>query len=311
MSNDRSVGVGAVGILPEEESGLLSRMPVGPKFQWVAFSDEGTAGADTESRPVRYYADYNMLLEDDAVELVLVGGPLELRRDLAVRALNADRNVAVEMPFCETALGAERVMKTAFHRNLLATAELSWRDNADLRALRLALEEEKPARVWGAQLFWSASAQDAPAAGLLETHGMEMLDQIRIVVDQDIGHLNARLLRRRAGGPEHSFHLYLSLREGGWAGVHAGPGAVEGLPAWFVQTPGANVVVRDGVATVQAGEERRVYHAPDRPESFWDNLYDVIRNGAAPKCHCLEIVRAMKLHEAALESAETGQSATV
>ena len=133
----QAIGVGLVGARLDQEppSGILARMPQGPMFRLVAFSDEGLEPARPERRPVRYYADYNMLLRDPAVELVLVDGPLQARRDFAVRALNAGRHVVLRPPFCESAPDAERVMKTALRNGLLATMEMPWRDDPDLAAV--------------------------------------------------------------------------------------------------------------------------------------------------------------------------------
>ncbi|MGD2174221.1 MAG: Gfo/Idh/MocA family oxidoreductase [Candidatus Brocadiaceae bacterium] len=312
MAGKRPIGVGAVGVLPGEEEGLLAEMPVGPHFQLVAFSDEGLEGGAPEQRPVRYYSDYNMVLQDPSVELVLVGGPLELRRDFAVRALNAGRHAALSAPFCETALGAERVMKTAFHAGLVATMDMKWRDDPDLRGLRLAMGAENIGPVQGAQLFWRPpEREDPPAEGLLAREGFALLDQLNIVIREDVRDVTTHLLAPGPNRPDEGFLLYLSLRNGGWGLAEAAPNQVEALPRWTLHTASATFCAREGVVLVSAGDQRRTYRAPSAPESFWDNLYSAVRGDAELKCHPLEIVRAMKLHEAALESAETGLPVTI
>ena len=65
------------------------------------------------------------------------------------------------------------------------------------------------------------------------------------------------------------------------------------------------------MAVVSTGDQRRTCEAPAGVEDFWENLYGAIRNGAQVKCHPVDIVRAMKLHEAALESAELGEPVTI
>ena len=154
-STDVPIGVGAVGLDPETDSGPLAEMPEGEYFELVALCDEGTEEQDVDYGELPCYSDYNILLRDEEVELVLVGGPLDTRRDFAVRALNAGCHVLIQEPFCETALDAERVMKTAFHNGLVATMNLEWRDDADLCALRAALAEENVGAIHTVQTFWS------------------------------------------------------------------------------------------------------------------------------------------------------------
>ncbi len=311
MPVKHSIGVGAVGTRPGSEGGLLAELPVGPEFQFLAFSDEGLEQRAPEQRPVSYYSDYNMLLKDPRVELVLVEGPVEARRDAAVRALNAGRHVVVQRPFCETALGAERVMKTAFHNGLVATMDMRWREEGDLRALRRALEQENIGRVEGLEMFWHPREGEIPREGFLQACGVEVLDQIRTLVDRDVRDVSTHLLSRMPGGPDIGFFLYLSLREGGWATVQAGGQPKPSVPRWVVHTPGAAVVAQGGTAVVTAGDQRRSYGTPADPPDFWENLYAVIQGEGELKCHPVEIVRAMKLHEAAILSAETGKPETV
>ncbi len=306
------VGVGIVGANPWSGTGLAAEMPGGDRFQVVGWTDEGLKTPHGQPEGIPCYPDYNMLLEDSAVELVVVEGPLERRRDLAVRALNAGRNVLLQEPFCETALDGERVMKTAFHTGLIATMQMPWRDEPDLRALQHALRQENLDQVHGLHMFWAPPADEpAPAEGLLAERAFPLLDQVNMVVRQDVGEIRTHPLRPAPEQPDTGFTLYLSLRGGGCAVVQAAGARIEEVPGWLVTTRGATIAVRDGVARVAAGEQRREYAAPGEAQDFWENLRAAVRDGTELKCHSVDIVRAMKLHEAALESAETGRAAVI
>ncbi len=314
-SADAPVGVGVVGLRPDLEEDPLADLAGAPGFRACAFCNEGIEDDDAEYGDVPCHSDFNLLLREPEVELVLVGGPLDRKRDFAVRALNAGCHVVLQQPFCETALDAERVMKTAFREGLVATMDMKWRDEADLRALRIALAEENVAPVHGVQAaWWPPEDQEegaTPPDGLLERMGLALLDQVNVLVREDVRDVSAHLLRPAPGRPETGFLLYLPLRNGGYALARAGRDAVEGLPRWVVTTRGATFSAADGAAAVLAAGERRVYRAPKEAQGFWRNLHDAIRTGAELKCHPRDIVRAMKLHEAALESAETGRRVTV
>ena len=308
-----AVGVGAVGIRPGEADGILAEMPEGDKFCLVAFSDEGLAGSYPDHRPVRYCRDYNVLLQDPAVELVLVDGPVEKRRDFAVRALNAGRHAVLAPPFCEAALDAERVMKTAVRKGLVATMDLPWRADPDLRAVQAALEGENVAAVQG--LFSFFCVEEAAGAhrgdGLLERVGMVMLDQMHLLLRADVKSVSAHLQRPAPGAPEDGFLLYLPLRSGGWAVGQASAQAGMGLPRWTLYTARAAFSASGGQAVVGTADGARTYAAPEAGEGFWENVYSAVRHGADIKCHPADIVRAMKLHEASLQSAELGEPVVI
>jgi len=324
-----AVGVAAVGVRPPDGRGILAELPDDGRFRLVAYSDEGlpplpradddeadAAGSDDggQSEPaLACYPDYNVLLQDPQVELVLVDGPIELRRDFAVRALNAGRHVVTAPPFCETAMDGERVAKTAIRKGLVATMDLKWRGDADFRAIRAALAAENVSGVQGAFLFWAVSEPPSATAapGLLERFGMAMLDQMRCVLREDVKSVNAHLLRPTPAAADAGFLLYMPLRSGGWAVCHAASRAVGALPGWVLYTAQATFAVGHGRAVVSTGGEERTYLSPEAPVAFWDNVHAAIREGAELACHPADIVHAMKLAEAASESAELREPVTV
>ncbi len=286
VQQSQPIGVGAVGVVPEAQEGLLAELPPDAGFELVAFSDEGLPEQGPEERPFQYYPDYNMLLQDPHVELVLVDGPLELRRDMAVRALNAGRHVVLPLPFAETAPGGERIMKTALSgQGLVATADCWWRDDADLLALRAALDAADAGPVHGLFFFTALEPrppaddvltdllmpqdevdleeEEAIEAGLLGDYGVEVLDQLHLVAGDYVKSVNAHLIAPPLPGvsPDaaEGFMTYLSLRGGGWAVAQATTHQAPDLPRWAVYTARATVTARDGIATVTTADGTETY----------------------------------------------------
>ncbi|MHC4481849.1 MAG: Gfo/Idh/MocA family protein [Planctomycetota bacterium] len=308
------VRVGIVGVRPGEYDGVLAVLPQSEAFRFVAFSDEGLSGPAVEYKPCAYYGDYNMLLQDPAVELILVDGPVARRRDFAVRALNAGHHVVLAPPFCESAPDAERVMKTALRAERVATMDMPWRSDGGLRALRAALDAENVGPVCGLLASFELEAPeeaDAGADGLLQKVGMGLLDQAHLLLTDDVKSVAAHLQRPAPGVADDAFLVYMPLRGGGWAIVQASRQARAGLPQWTAYTARATFTVRDGRAVVLAGGQERTNDAAQDCEGFWENVHAAIRHGAELACHPAGIVRAMKLHEAALASAELGEPVTV
>ena len=310
------VGVGAVGLRPGQADDILAAMPRDERFALAAYCDEGLRGQEPGDGSVAYYTDYNVMLQDPAVELILVGGPPAKRRDFAVRALNAGRHAVLELPFCEEAADAERVMKIALRKGLIATAELPWRRDPDLRAVQAALAGENLGAVDGLLCSISVPKPEADArperGGLLDRLGLPVLDRVNLVLGQDVKSVNAHARRpvAPAGGRESAFLIYMPLRSGGWAIVQAAFGPT-GLPCWTLYTAEAVITAGEGRAAVLSGEDVRTYDPPPREETFWERLYRAVRQGAEAPCHPAGIVRAMKLLEAAYESIETGDPVTI
>lgn len=308
------IGVGAVGVWPDVRDGILADLPLGRRYELRGFSNEGLDGPAPESRPAPYHADYNVLLQDPAVELVLVDGPVERRRDFAVRALNAGKHVAVSPPFAETARDAARILRTAGRQGRVATMDLPWRSDPDLRALRTAIEREGAGPVTGLMAFWTVDellGADPPAGGpLLEAAGMAVLDQLNILARQDVCSVMAHADAPEGHAGRRGFLVYLPLRNGGWAIGRAGPDNPAGLPRFVLSTPSATFTARDGTAEARRAEGPRRYRADPAP-GFWDDLHRAVRRGGEPAGHPVDIVRAMRLHEAALSAVEAGRAEPV
>jgi predicted dehydrogenase len=309
----RPIAVAAVGLQPDGEGVLATALPPDGPFDLVAYCDEGLPGHETRRCDAVHYTDYNVLLQESPAELVLVMGPVEKRRDFAVRALNAGKHAVLELPFCEDAADAERVMKTALQRGLVATADLPWRRQADLRAVRAALDAENLGALWGV-LCSVARPQpeaDAPALPpLLEDIGLTVLDQVHLLLSEDVRSVSAHMNRRAPDAEEAGFMIYMPLRKGGWAAAQAACGPI-GLPRWTVYGPRVVITADAGHATVVSDGETRTYDAPPPPDTFWDNLRRTVREGDDLLYHPASIVRAMKLLEAARESAEVGEPVTI
>lgn len=312
-SNTAPIGVGVVGIQPGRGQSILEEMPCDGTFEFVAFSDEGCEETGPENRPVPYYQDYHMMLDDPRVELVLVDGPVEMRRDLSVRALNAGRHVVLQEPFCEDGHGAERVARTALKKGLVATCDLGSRDEPSFRALLEALQGEDCGPVYGLHRNWFCPEQDREGLtglSLLEQMGTRLLDQVRTLLEGEIKSVTTCLYPRE-DGLEREFLLYLSLRSGGWGTLRASLVPAAHVPRWIAFTPSASLTGDDEGVVVEGENGTKTCTPTGEPEDFWRNVHAAIRSGATLKYHPVQIVRAVKLWEAALSSAEDGGPAVI
>lgn len=304
-TNTGAIGVGAVGTVRPGED-VQQRLQNRPGFAPVAFCDEGCEEGP-EGKPIAYYQDYNLLLKDPAVELILVQGPVEKRKDFAVRALNAGRHVVVEQPFASESYEAERIMKTALKDGLVATCDLPSRNDPDFVALKNAIEVTNVGGVYAVEGFRLFPREAQKRHDLLESSAFAMLDQLQMLIEGDVKSVSTHVYRPQEGRPVQHFCIHVSMRGYGWAALQGSAYAGANHPGWTAYAPGMVFTAEGGEAAVHEPEGSAPVEQGPAAADFWENLYGAIRDKEELKCHPAQIVRAMKLHEAVLESARLGE----
>ena len=307
------IALAVVGVANPYE-GIVAQAAENSRFHVVAFCDEGTDKGHDRDAPVEYYPDYNALLKDERIEMVAIDVPLEDRQDYAIRAMNAGYHAVVRPPFAVDADDGERILKTSLKSDLVATCDMKSRDEADFLALRSALEGANISTVYGLdgfRDFGDVSEAGYAAPDILDEYGLELFDQLNMLHAGEVGAVETLVYRPREEAPAEHFCVNLSMRDRAWASLQ---GSIYGrgeLPSWSAFAPGSVFTVSDGAVTIHGPTGTEVQDEGTAPEDFWDNLYRSIREGEPLKCHPADIVRAMKLHEAAVESAELEEPVTL
>ena len=245
------------------------------------------------------HVDFNMLLHDSDIELVVVAGPVERRRDLAVRALNGGRHVVTAAPFAETPRDAARIMKTAARQGLMATMDIPWRSDPDLRALLAALQHPLAPHVHSLAMQ-RLCEDDAP--GICPA----VLDMVNLVLPSDLRSVTTYL----DAAPGLGYMLILPLRHGGWATVRVTDQEAPGVPQFIVSGAAGTIIVDDGRATIRTATGGHCVEPVEAPD-FWAGVFSAVRSGQPHPFSAVDIVRGMKLHSAAEESAATGQPVSI
>jgi predicted dehydrogenase len=292
---DTSILTASVGALPDDSESLTAAVMNAPRYELVGFCTEGL-DAEPEYTPAPAYQDFHVMLEDPKIELVIVEGDLERRKDYAIRALNAGRHVLCALPFAETAADGVRIMKTALAKDLVATSFLAWRNDLDFRAALNAVESDglRPLQ----QLMISRHAP----SGLWQDSLLCVMDQANLLVRTDFASVAVH------GGDEAM--LYMPLRDDNVVIGRIGPSEGLNIPAFAFSAYHGRGHVSEGIASVSGESDSRTYESASAID-FWENLADTIQGRAEVACHPVDIVRAMRLQEAAQEAEATGRAGTV
>ena len=134
--------------------------------------------------PVRPTVD--ALLDDPAVELVVVAVPNAAHHDVARTALEAGRHVVVDKPFTVTSAEADDLIRLAGERDLRLSVFHQRRWDADHRTIRRVVDEGLLGRVGtylarydrflpGPPTRWTE--RDGPGSGVLYDLGAHLIDQ--------------------------------------------------------------------------------------------------------------------------------------
>ena len=91
--------------------------------------------------------DYDKILHDPVVELVIVNSPDYLHFEMAKMAMEAGKHVVVEKPFAKTSEEAEKLIKIAKHNEVLMTVYQNRRLDGGFQTVRKILENKLLGRV--------------------------------------------------------------------------------------------------------------------------------------------------------------------
>jgi predicted dehydrogenase len=123
------VGVAVVGV------GFVGGQAHVPSFKKIEGSDLIALGATTEKRVkplaeqygVKYYLDYDKLLEDPKIQAVALAVPTPMHFDLAMKAIKKGKHVLCEMPLAPTIDKVKELQKTAEKNKVILMPILQFR----------------------------------------------------------------------------------------------------------------------------------------------------------------------------------------
>jgi predicted dehydrogenase len=123
------VGVAVVGV------GFVGGQAHVPSFKKIEGSDLIALGATTEKRVkplaeqygVKYYLDFDKLLEDPKIQAVVLAVPTPMHFDLAMKAMKKGKHVLCEMPLAPTIDKVKEMQKTAEKNKVILMPILQFR----------------------------------------------------------------------------------------------------------------------------------------------------------------------------------------
>lgn len=295
----------------------------------------------TPKHPHRVVNDYQDILSDESVDLVIVNTPNDSHHRYAMQALQASKHVIVEKPFTVTVQEADELIALAKQQHRMLSVFQNRRWDADFLTVRKVLEAGLLGKLVECEIHYdryrnyieaNTWKEEAKAGtGILYNLGSHLIDQALVLFGMP-RYVDARIGVQRPGGRVDDFFdirleydgfltilksSYLVREQGPRFILHGTEGSflkggidpqeqalkdkkIPGTPGW-----GAEDKQWWGKLNTTVGNEHidgPFETVPGNYLSFYDNIYDVLVNGAPLAVKAEESRNVIFLIEACQES---------
>jgi len=330
----KRITVGIVGMGRSGEEMHAKYVADSPAFRLEAICDtsvERLASSKKRLKAKKAYASYDELLDDDAVELVVVATPSRAHCEMVLAAFKHGKHVLVEKPVALSLDEFERMEESARKNGLVFACFHNRRWDGDYVRVRKVVADGllgevfdiqsrcigygPGLRTFGVQEFrpqWRA--EKAYGGGQLYDWGSHLIDQVLMMVPSKVetvyGDLKSLIWSDEV---DDHFKVLIKFEDGTTAEIESSADCRIPLPRWFVTgTKGAlsgtwhELHVRSEM--VDIADEIVLNSFPNEWPALYENLAQVIREGAELAVKPQEVKRTVAVIDAAMVSSKERRS---
>jgi len=295
---------------------------------------------------VRIYARMDDLLTDDRVDLVVIATPHHTHRDLAIQAMDAGKHVVTDKIMCMNAKEAEDMIAASKRNNVMLSVFHNRRWDWDYLTVKKVIQDgllgepylfQVAIMRYGRPHGWRAVK--AQSGGILYDWPAHLVDQALQLVPAEVHTVYCQIKERNRWDSDIGNYakLLMEFSNGVLYEIEIGNLAAIGKPRWYVSGDLGTLIkvgldpqegaMRDGnmdraeedpahraqVCTMIYGPERKMVIDSVRGSwrSYYQNISEVLNEGAELAVKAEEVYKAMRVYDAAMRSAETGQVVTL
>ncbi len=294
----------------------------------------------------KIYDSFDALLADDRVDLVVLATPHDTHRDLAIKAMNAGKHVVTDKVMCMNAPQAREMIAARDRNGVMLSVFQNRRWDWGYLTVKKALADgllgkpylfQAAIMNYGPPHGWRASK--ARSGGILYDWPAHFIDQALQLAPGKVTSLYCRTLDLGRWETDIGNYAKLSLNFGRdlLYEIEIGNLAAVKKPRWYVAGR-LGTLVKHGLdpqeGAIRLGD---IDSAAEQPEhraqictwangeretrtidsvrgswkSYYENISDVLNNGAELAVKAEQIYRVMQIYDAAMHSAESGQAMVV
>ena len=303
--------------------------------------------AVAESKGWYAYPSFEAVLEDERVELIVCATYNDCHKDIAIRAMKAGKNVISEKPVTLCSEELEEIIAVANETGKLFTVHQNRRWDNDYRTLKNIIDKNElgpvftiESRVYGSRgvpTGWRG--EKVHGGGMLLDWGVHLLDQILMLNEgKKIKSVYGSLTNITNFEVDDGFRAIIKFEDGPDCLVEVFTNNFIEAPRWYMAGENGTAIIRTwdiegeivkikdwekmDAVPVQMGAGITKTMAPRTPETiqkfpldvievqwadYYNNIFDVLRNGAEPLITHNQQRRLMKLMEAIVESSDKNE----
>lgn len=297
-----------------------------------------------EERGIYAYPTFEAVLADERVELITCATYNDCHKDIVISALKAGKNAISEKPVTLSSADLEDMIAVANETGMLFTVHQNRRWDNDYRCIKKIYDENSLgrvhdiiSRVYGSRGIpgdWRREKEHG--GGMVLDWGVHLFDQLLMLNEgKKLKSVYATLTNVTNDEVDDGFRAILKFENGPECLVEVLTNNFIDAPRWYMAGENGTAIVenweQDGkivkikdwekmdAVPIQAGAGITKTMAPRTNETikefplekqnvkwveYYDNIYDVIRNGAKPLITHDQQRRLVKLMEAVFESAK-------
>ena len=345
MASGKNAAVVGYGYAGRSFHSYLIGLAEGLNLYAISTRDPGRRAAAEKERNVKTYASVDELLKDDNVDLVVIATPHDTHAELAIKCMNAGKNVVVDKAMCMTVAEADMMIESSKKNGVMLSVFQNRRWDGGYLTVKKAIEDGLLGDVfliqtavlgYGPPRSWRGVK--AKVGGQIYDWGAHLVDQALRLVPSEIDTVFTDTHHRKWDiDIESHLNCIIRFKNGVSYGIELSNICRIKKPRWFVLGDNGTLVkngldpqeaaMRDGnidaakedpanrarVVTEIGGEvkELTLETIPGNWKAYYQNISDVLNKGAELAVKPEEVRENMRLIEAIMESAEKGTSVKV
>ncbi len=194
-----------------------------PHFQLTTVLERHREKSKERYPEVTVVKNYEALLNDPAIDLIVVNTPNPLHFEMCQKALEADKHLIVEKPFTNTAEEADKLIQLAKEKNRVLTVFQNRRWDSDFLTVQKVVNSnllgdlaEFEAHYDRYRNYVEADTwkeETGPGSGILYNLGSHMIDQALVLFGMP-ENITAKLgVQRKGGEVQDYYHLILGYED--------------------------------------------------------------------------------------------------
>jgi Predicted dehydrogenases and related proteins len=296
---------------------------------------------------VMAYSSFEAVLADSEVDVVLVATPNDMHRPLSVAALEAGKNVICEKPASVSASEFERMTEAAKKSGKLLVVHQNRRWDSDYLTIKRIVDSGMIGDVYRVESRIHGSRgipgdwrkREAQGGGMVLDWGVHLLDRLLLLFPRRIERVYCKLFYPTGQEVDEGFVIDLDFEGGVSALAEVGTCNYISLPIWYACGDRGSALIEDwsmkgrvarpkgsggddakpvvagaGLTKTMAGRDERTVETLPLPivaedeKDFYRNVMAAVRGEAAPLVRNDQVLRVLRLVEAAFRSAREGQA---